>query len=82
MADNGVSTLFSLTEMNRNSVNDGVIPIEHSFDEQYLQVDNQRDENSIPSQSNLATSIKVIAQAKKLPTNPTPLYDFFAIVIT
>jgi len=68
---------FFLLEMNENSVNDGVITVEHSFIEQHPHVDNHQPENSTQNQSNSEQIVEVLNKKKISPKNPTPLYISF-----
>jgi hypothetical protein len=68
------SVQFFLLEMNENSVNDGVITVEHSLVAQHPHADNHQRENSTQNQSNSEEIVKVLNKKKISPMNPTPLY--------
>ncbi|CAF4918227.1 unnamed protein product, partial [Rotaria sp. Silwood1] len=59
--------------MNRNSMNNGTISVEHLLAEQHPHADNEQRENSIENQSNSTRLANDTKKITKLPMVSTPL---------
>ncbi len=78
------STSDNSKKMNEDSMNNGIIPIDHISSEQHLHVDNQQNENSIQSDIKLKEIGSGIKLTNESPMTPTNLYDsffYFSIII-
>jgi len=67
--------------MNKNSMDNDVITVQHPLAEDYPYADNQEHGNSKQNQLNSAKSVNRINEVEKSPTTPTPLYVFSVTII-